>query len=483
MKKFISFILAITIIFSVSTGAFAYDINSTKGRADSLNILSLFNGTEKGYELSKAPTRAESLVMLIRFLGKENQAQSGSYNHPFKDVPAWADKYVGYAYQNGITGGVSATEFGSQNISKSNEYFTFILRALGYSDKSGDFSWDNPYDFAWNAGIMPDSFNKNSFLRGDLVDVSYKTLFTKYNNSTESVAEKLAAEGVFSKPSYQAAFPGGPSISYFKVTSGGRTAPTASERLSPAINGTTVASQSELNVFAEKAIDNLQKTVTFKVSGSLFSSAQGWINNLLDRYGEITGYSMSYTPGSVYTVTLRLSYSDGYEVGYAIRYPSENIALSANNQALKTAAEKIIRENITSGMTDYQKVKAIHDYLVLNTKYDTAINGDVTYTAYGTIINKTSVCDGYAKSFEMFMDALGIPCWRVTGKGNGGNHAWNKVMVGGKYYNVDVTWDDPVPDRAGYVSYKYFLISDTSLRADHTFTDYAGRTASENYAK
>ena len=82
--------------------------------------------------------------MLIRVLGKESEALNGSWEHPFNDVADWADKYVGYAYENGLTNGVSDTQFGTGTAS-SFTYLTFVLRALGYSDVNGaDFTWDKP---------------------------------------------------------------------------------------------------------------------------------------------------------------------------------------------------------------------------------------------------------------------------------------------------------------------------------------------------
>jgi hypothetical protein len=71
--------------------------------------------------------------MLIRAMGKESEALGGSWSHPFTDVDSWADKYVGYGYEKGLTKGVSATQFGTGN-ADSDMYLTFMLRALGYDD-------------------------------------------------------------------------------------------------------------------------------------------------------------------------------------------------------------------------------------------------------------------------------------------------------------------------------------------------------------
>ena len=122
-------------------------------------------------------------------------------------------------------------------------------------------------------------------------------------------------------------------------------------------------------------------------------------------------------------------------------------------------------------MSDYEIAKALHDYLALNCEYDKRYYSGsmpyVSYTAYGALVNRTSVCAGYALAYERLMDQVGIPCEYVTGMTTNGYHAWNIIQIDGEWYHVDVTWDDPTPDREGYVRYKYFLKSDKAMSRDH----------------
>ena len=60
------------------------------------------------------------------------------------------------------------------------------------------------------------------------------------------------------------------------------------------------------------------------------------------------------------------------------------------------------------------------------------------HTAYGALVNKEAVCEGYAKAYKLLMDAMGIPCDVVINE----EHAWNVVCLEGKWYLVDVTNDD-----------------------------------------
>ena len=108
--------------------------------ADQLKDLGLFQGTEQGYELDRAPTRAEAATMLVRLLGKEDEAKALDYAAPFTDLAGWEKPYVQYLYENGLTTGVTETTFKPDQGCSAQMYTTFLLRALGYSDAAnGDF--------------------------------------------------------------------------------------------------------------------------------------------------------------------------------------------------------------------------------------------------------------------------------------------------------------------------------------------------------
>ncbi len=179
--------------------ATAADPALAEAKALELKLLGLFRGvSDTDFDLNREPTRVEALVMLIRTLGEEQTALNGSYSHPFTDVPAWADQYVGYAYEKGLTNGVSATEFGSGNASAAM-YLTFMLRALGYSDAAGDFSWSDPFALAKQAGILTDGVDTARFLRADVVEVSYAALSAKIKGGSQTLAQRLLSAGAFTE--------------------------------------------------------------------------------------------------------------------------------------------------------------------------------------------------------------------------------------------------------------------------------------------
>ena len=125
---------------------------------------------------------------------------------------------------------------------------------------------------------------------------------------------------------------------------------------------------------------------------------------------------------------------------------------------------------ITSGISGstYDKILQIHNYLIDNIEYDSSsADIEMTHTLYGALINKTAVCDGYSKAFKYILDSIDISCVEVCGiaqnsSGVTESHAWNDVLLDGKWYAVDVTWDDPIiiggnGKLTNELRYSYFL--------------------------
>ena len=80
--------------------------------AEAMNEIGIFKGTQAGFELDRAPTRAEAATMLVRLLGAEEEALALSYTAPYTDVADWAKPYVQYLHDAGLTKGTSETTFG-----------------------------------------------------------------------------------------------------------------------------------------------------------------------------------------------------------------------------------------------------------------------------------------------------------------------------------------------------------------------------------
>ena len=179
MKRVLSALLAVCLLLAMIPAVYAAQTEAA-GAADTLYALGLFKGTgtdadgKPVFDLDRAPTRAEAVTMLVRLLGKESEAKSGSWTTPFTDVAAWAKPYVGYAYANGLTTGVGKGLFGGGRPVTAAQYLTFVLRALGY-ESGTDFSWDTAWTLTDALGITNGQYHagtNNSFLRADAALVS-----------------------------------------------------------------------------------------------------------------------------------------------------------------------------------------------------------------------------------------------------------------------------------------------------------------------
>lgn len=195
---------AVSILICTLILSFSLSMNSSSGstiiknedNAERLSQLGLFAGGTSGFELDRRPTRAEAAVMLVRMIGMEDDVVSGYYSHPFSDVPVWADHYVGYLYENRLTSGISATEYGSKQFISLNQYVTFVLRALGYSDVKGDFISKDSLVKAGQINLLGSSeieyySTKGEFLRDDIIGITINALKTSLKDSDNSLLDKL----------------------------------------------------------------------------------------------------------------------------------------------------------------------------------------------------------------------------------------------------------------------------------------------------
>ena len=108
--------------------------------------------------------------------------------------------------------------------------------------------------------------------------------------------------------------------------------------------------------------------------------------------------------------------------------------------------------------TDYQKIKAIYDYVCRNVNYARDTGRDIAYTSWGALFEKEAVCQGYAQLMYKMLKEVGIQVRLIPGFGMSEMHGWNIVKLGNCYYNIDATWDAQ-NIRKG-LSYKYFLKGD-----------------------
>lgn len=157
---------------------------------------------------------------------------------------------------------------------------------------------------------------------------------------------------------------------------------------------------------------------------------------------------------------------------------------------LKKAKEKFnktvdkIIDGAPKNATDYELELYANDYLVENCVYDkeAAETEDIAgheNDAYGALVEKKAVCEGYSRAFQLLCNRLGIDCISVSGTADGEPHGWNNVKLDGEWYEVDVTWNDTDGDTE-FPVYDYFnLPSDKFSESHYTSPLYSEISLSE----
>lgn len=140
--------------------------------------------------------------------------------------------------------------------------------------------------------------------------------------------------------------------------------------------------------------------------------------------------------------------------------------------------EAIVKQITSPLMTPLQKEFAIHNYLVLHLAYDLT---QQNVSPYDALTKGTVVCQGYAMLTYLMLTEAHIKNYIVDGSAGGQSHAWNLVLISGHWYNLDTTWDDPVPNEPGVVHYDYFNLTDAQLRRTHTWNAKGLPVANTNF--
>jgi len=372
MKRFVrifAIALALTAVLAVS--AFAADFTHC---ADALHTLGLFQGTSTGYNLDRAPTRAEAATMLVRLLGKETDAKALTYSAPFTDVPAWAQPYVQYLYDNGLTTGKTAAAFAPDDKCTAQQYAAFLLRALGYNEKSGDFTYAKAIDFATEKGVV-DAFNcdETNFLRDDVAAMSYTALSVAPKSGETDLLTKLVKSGaVASDKGYEAIFAG------LREYNASAAASKDETKMRMTMDATMKAVSGKQNI--------LDGTMKMDVSMDMNASAMDKSKMAATASTKITVDASQTQDGKAATQTSDLAYyyTDGY---YYM------------NMAGTKVKTPLSFENVLSQM-DMSASESLPVSAVQTYAKSTGSDGTVTYTlnvapgAFSSIMNKVSGLTG-----------------------------------------------------------------------------------------
>lgn len=237
----------------------------------------------------------------------------------------------------------------------------------------------------------------------------------------------------------------------------------------------TCSSIEEAGVMIRGGMKNRENTIRYKYAaeGSVLTTESliAMMNHALIHTGNPTeGDYLKFQYAG-----FRATVNSDYIITWTITYYT-----SAEQEAqMNQAVANLLASLKLTGKSNYEKVSAIYDYVCSNVKYDYANLNDASYklkySGYAALINKTSVCQGYAVLMYRLLLENGIDCRIVAGESYGEEHSWNIVKLGDRYYNVDATWD------AGYLTYKYFLKCEGNFLNHNRNAEYTAETFGTQY--
>lgn len=182
-----------------------------------------------------------------------------------------------------------------------------------------------------------------------------------------------------------------------------------------------------------------------------------------------------------YTYTKHTLGEEIHKITFTARYTLTQEETEQRKKGIEAYIETAL-SGIHSGMDDYQKIKYIYDYMIEHTDY--RLDSPENQTVCSVFLYGESVCQGYAKAFQLLCSRLGIPAVLVTGEvKNGEAHAWDLVQSDGEWYYVDPTWgdafylmgdDDPAwqGKKRPSVNYDYLLVTTQQLLRTHTIDNF-----------
>jgi len=151
----------------------------------------------------------------------------------------------------------------------------------------------------------------------------------------------------------------------------------------------------------------------------------------------------------------------------------------AETEAVYGYARERVTELISPNMSSYERIKALHDFIVATFSYDTSVSESydkASVSPYSMTRRGEGICGAYSGLMYQLLNAAGYRC-RILLKDTFARaddsidaHAWNLVEIDGVWYHIDATWDDPVSDDGSdYMLHDFFLKSDVHMRRTHSW--------------
>ncbi len=166
--------------------------------------------------------------------------------------------------------------------------------------------------------------------------------------------------------------------------------------------------------------------------------------------------------------------------GILLTLTFEYLTTKEQEAYVEEKTDLILSNIIKDWMTPYDKIAAIHDWVVKNISYDETLT---MYTAYDALSKGKAVCQGYSLLIQKLLQKAGLESIIAEGYSRDLPHSWNMVKLctneACQWFHLDATWDDPVEDYPGRILRMYFLLSDHQIEKDHEIDDTCGIKATE----
>ncbi len=230
----------------------------------------------------------------------------------------------------------------------------------------------------------------------------------------------------------------------------------------------TAYSMVELTAKVNEQIDTGADSSVFYVKGITEEDIRCINEYICGLNGNVAQYSILERKSDRMKVMLKYEISDNYYVYQKYKNGVEIPADRPSAVKLYDELDKVLSSIITPTMSDYEKELAIHDYIVSHCAYGYVdYSKEYAYRAYGVLVQGTAVCNGYAEAMALMLECVGVENEFMTGTADGELHAWNRVKLDGEWYQVDATWDDPLPDRGSFVGHEFFNVTDDIMDDSH----------------
>ena len=226
------------------------------------------------------------------------------------------------------------------------------------------------------------------------------------------------------------------------------------------IQATNVSSEKTIQNDILKELSNFNTDFSFAYKGD-FVILKTAILNVMDSIRKEKPYIYEHV--SKWQMTMNYKGNQG-TLSFKINY------LTDKQKEVYVSAEvkKISRKIVSKNATEFDKVKAVHDYIVLNSSYSkNTINSQ--YSAYTLLTEKKGVCQAYALLMVKMLQELKFDVKYVKGYSNNELHAWALVKVDGEWYHIDPTWNDPIGSKSDEVWYKFFMLTDKLISNTHSW--------------